>query len=283
MAREKILAGLIGRGIQESRSPLLHEREARAQRLHLVYSLFDFAQLERSELDLSPMLDELELTGFVGVNITHPYKQAIIEHLDALSNEAETIGAVNTVAFRDGRRIGYNTDVSGFEAAFRQSLHDVALDDVVQIGAGGAGSATAYALLKLGVKRLTILDRDTRRARGLVRRLSAHFDPDNIALCTELPASLATTNGVVNATPVGMADYPGMPVPEGSLRKALWVVDIVYFPLETALLAAARDKGCRVMDGSRMAVWQAAGAFEVFTGQRADTTRMLESFFSFDK
>jgi len=281
--RRKFLTGLIGRGIQASRSPRLHEEEARAQGLHLIYLLYDFAELRLSATDLDRMLDTLELAGFAGVNVTHPYKQAIIEHLDALSGEADAIGAVNTVAFKDGQKIGYNTDASGFEAAFRQSLDDVALNDVVQIGAGGGGSATAYALLKLGVERLTIHDRDAQRARELIERMAAHFDSDRITVCADLLGSLARSNGIVNATPMGMAEYPGMPVPEASLREDLWVADIVYFPLETALLAAARRIGCRVMDGSGMAVSQAARAFEVFTGHPADTDRMARAFFATDQ
>jgi shikimate dehydrogenase len=278
VAKRKFLTGLIGRNIGESRSPSLHEREADAQGLRLMYSLYDFAELDLSERDLPRMLDALELAGFVGVNVTHPYKQEIIVHLDALTAEAEKIGAVNTVAFRDGQRIGHNTDVSGFAAAFNRTLGSVALDDVVQIGAGGAGSATAYALLHLGAHRLTIHDRDARRADALIEKMATHFDPSRLARCTDLANSLAASDGIVNATPMGTVKYPGMPVPEGSLSKERWVAEVVYYPLETAFLAAAREAGCRVMDGSGMAVWQAAGAFEIFTGIKADTDRMATTF-----
>lgn len=278
MTERRFLTGLIGRGIRESRSPRMHEREADAQGLRLVYSLFDFAELDFHERDLPRMLDALELAGFAGINVTHPYKQKIIEYLDELSSEAERIGAVNTVAFRTGRKVGYNTDASGFEDAFKRSLDAVALNDVLQIGAGGAGSATACALLHLGVRRLTIHDRDMKRAEALLDRMSKHFDPRRIALCADVRESLAASDGIVNATPMGMAEYPGLPVPEGSLRRELWVAEIVYFPLETALLAAARAKGCRVMDGSGMAACQAAGAFEILTGIPADPDRMARTF-----
>jgi shikimate dehydrogenase len=257
---------------------MLHEREADAQGLRLVYSLFDFAELELSEDDLPRMLNALQLTGFSGVNVTHPYKQTVMRHLDELSSEAEKIGAVNAVSFRGGRTTGYNTDVSGFAAACRQGLDGVESDEVVQIGAGGAGSATAFALLNLGVKRLSIHDRDEQRATALIDRLVTHFDSGRLALCRNLPESAANADGIVNATPMGMAEYPGMPVPERSLHQKMWVADIVYFPLETALLSAARRTGCRVMDGSGMAVWQAAGAFEIFTGRPADFTRMSKIF-----
>ena len=283
MTQQPFKVGLIGRGIGASRSPRMHEREALANGWQLVYTLFDFATLELSERDLPRMLDTLEHDGYAGTNVTHPYKQAIMPHLDGLSGEAENVGAVNTVSFRDGRRIGYNTDVSGFEAAFARTLDRAALDDVVQIGAGGAGSATAYALLELGARRLTLYDIDEQRVRALIERLTVHFDSSAITLCTDLGAALGRADGIVNATPMGMAEYPGMPIPEGSLQSRHWVADVVYFPLETALLAAARRVGCRTMDGSGMAVWQAAGAFEIFTGHPADAARMARTFLSFDR
>jgi shikimate dehydrogenase len=279
---ERILLGLIGRGILASRSPRLHENEADAQSLRLVYSLFDFAELGLEEADLPRVLAATELSGFVGVNITHPYKQAIISHLDALSDEAERIGAVNTVAFRNGRKIGYNTDVTGFSDAFEDALAGAAIDRVVQVGAGGGGAATAHALLKLGARQLTIYDLDRHRAEALVKRLARHFDSTRLVIGRDLADAMAAADGVVNATPMGMAEHPGMAVPGGMLRPDLWVADIVYFPLETALLAAARRVGCRVMDGSGMAVFQAVHAYEIFTGRPADAARMRETFRAFN-
>jgi shikimate dehydrogenase len=283
MPAEPFRVGLIGRGIGESRSPRMHEREAAAQGLLLEYTLFDFTADRQPDDYLPTKLDELEAMGFAGTNVTHPFKQAVIEHMDSLSTEAEQIGAVNTVAFRDGRRIGYNTDVSGFAAGFRQSLDGVATKVVVQLGAGGAGSATAFALLNLGVRQLAIYDTDAQRARMLSERLTAYFDPARVVLCEDPTRLLTAANGIVNTTPVGMAAHPGMPIPEATLREDLWVADVIYFPLETQLLAAARRAGCRVMDGSGMAIWQAVGAFEIFTGHRADAARMTASFLSFDR
>jgi shikimate dehydrogenase len=280
---ERILVGLIGRGILASRSPRLHESEADAQGLRLVYSLLDFAELGLAEEDLPRVLAAVELSGFAGVNITHPYKQAVIAELDALADEAERVGAVNTVAFREGRRIGYNTDVTGFSNALERALAGARMDRVVQTGAGGGGAATAYALLERGVRQLTIHDLDRRRASALIETLSRHFDRGRLAVCDDLVEAVSVADGIVNATPMGMAEHPGMAVPEEVLRRRHWVADIVYFPLETALLAAARRTGCRVMDGSMMAVYQAVGAYEIFTGQRADAARMTQTFLNADK
>jgi shikimate dehydrogenase len=276
------LTGLVGRDIQASRSPWMHEREADAQGLRLVYSLYDFAARGWDETDLPRFLDAAALVGLDGVNVTHPYKQAVVPLLDGLSDGARRVGAVNTVKFEDGRRIGHNTDVTGFAESIDKGLPGVARARIVQMGAGGAGFATAHALLDLGVDELHIFDTDPARGAVLVAKLNAGFgargEKPRAVAGQDVSATLARADGLVNATPVGMANYPGLPVPTEALRPALWVADIVYFPLETRLLAEARARGCRTLDGSGMAVYQAAAAFDIFTGRTADRARMLDSF-----
>lgn len=279
--RPTLLSGLAGRDILASRSPWLHEREADAQGIRLVYSLYDFAARGWDEGQLPRLLDAAQLIGVAGLNITHPFKQAIVAHLDALSEGARRIGAVNTVHFVDGKRIGHNTDVTGFSESFRNGLPDAALGAVVQMGAGGAGFATAHSLMDLGVERLTIFDTDADRRTALVDKLQRDFGRDRVAAGEELEAALASADGVVNATPVGMVKYPGTSIPVELLRPPHWVADIVYFPLETTLLREARRRGCRTLDGSGMVVFQAAAAFDIFTGLTADRDRMLKSFVDF--
>ena len=272
------LVGLIGRGIQASKSPTLHESEAAAQGLRLIYELMDLD--ERGGELLSDLLNEAERRGFAGLNITYPCKQAVIPLLHELSEEAKAVGAVNTVHFSTGRRIGYNTDASGFEESFRRGLRGASLTRVVQIGAGGAGAATAFALLRLGVRHLSIVDTDFDRARSLAGSLARHFENPDVRAVRDLDLAevLASAAGVVNSTPVGMEKHPGSAVPAGLLRAELWVADIVYFPIETQLLRAARSAGCRTLDGSGMVVYQAARAFEIFTGRAADSARMRQHF-----
>ena len=272
------LVGLIGRGIQASKSPTLHESEATAQGLRLIYELMDLD--ERGGERLPDLLDEAERRGFAGLNITYPCKQAVIPLLHELSEEAQAVGAVNTVHFSSGRRVGYNTDAFGFEESFRRGLQGASLTHVVQIGAGGAGAATAFALLRLGVRHLSIVDTDFERARMLAGTLAKHFDNPEISAVRDLDLAqvLAGAAGIVNSTPMGMEKHPGSAVPAGLLRAALWVADIVYFPIETQLLRAARAVGCRTLDGGGMAVYQAARAFEIFTGRAADSARMRQRF-----
>ena len=157
----------------------------------------------------------------------------------------------------------------------------LSLERVLQLGAGGGGAATAHALLELGVRSLLVCDRDADRAATLARRLqNGSSAPRAIAIDDPLSV-IGTVDGVVNATPMGMAANPQAPIDTSKLSSRQWVADIVYFPIETELLRAARGRGCATLDGSRMAVYQAAAAFEIFTGRKADPARMLKSFMEF--
>ncbi|MCS6932132.1 MAG: shikimate dehydrogenase [Acetobacteraceae bacterium] len=273
-----VLVGLIGSGIQASRTPAMHEREAAEQGLRLVYRLIDLDVLGLGPEALPRLLQAAEWMGFAGLNITYPCKQAVVPLLHELSADAAALGAVNTVVLRDGRRIGHNTDRFGFAESFRRGLPDVPRGRVVQLGAGGAGAAVAHALLGEGVGRLAIADTEPGRAAALAAALSARFGEGRAVAADDLAAEMAAADGLVNCTPVGMAKLPGTPLPVSLLRPSLWVAEIVYFPLETELLRAARAIGCRTLDGGGMAVFQAAGAFRLFTGREPDAARMLAHF-----
>ncbi|MGV9365516.1 shikimate dehydrogenase [Amycolatopsis sp. NPDC003731] len=267
------LIGLVGTGIGPSASPALHEREADELGLRYVYRLLDLDVLCRPVADV---LAAARLAGFDGLNVTHPAKQAVLPHLDELSPEAEALGAVNTVVFRNHRAIGHNTDATGFARSLTRGLPDAPMDDVVLLGAGGAGAAVAHALLSLGTGRLTVHDVDGSRSARLAEALERRFGPGR-AQTGDLTA-LEGADGLVHATPTGMAAHPGSPVPAELLHPGLWVADIVYRPLETALLAAARARGCRVLHGGGMVVLQAAESFRLFTGAEPDPARMLRHF-----
>ncbi|MCP1416987.1 shikimate dehydrogenase [Pseudomonas laurylsulfativorans] len=273
-----VLAGLIGAGIQASRTPALHEHEGDAQGVRYLYRLIDLDQLKLDSNALPDLLMAAERMNFTGLNITFPCKQAIIPLLDELSPEARGIGAVNTVVLKDGKRIGHNTDCLGFAEGFRRGLKGVAVEHVVQMGAGGAGAAVAHALLSEGVQLLSIFDVDIRRAQDLADNLNQHFGVGRAVAGYDLPSAMAQADGLVNTTPMGMKKLPGMPVPAELLRAELWVAEIVYFPLETELLRNARALGCRTLDGGNMAVFQAVKAFELFSGVVPDARRMLEHF-----
>jgi shikimate dehydrogenase len=278
---EPTRVALVGREILDSRSPWLHEQEARAQGLALEYHLVDFTARGLADGELPRVLADLTAGAYAGTNVTYPFKQAVIALLTRVAPEAARIGAVNTVAFRAGERCGYNTDATGFAAGMRSGLRGVKLGTAVQIGAGGAGSATAFALLDLGLERLLLFDTDAQKCAALRQRLASEFGERRVEMGSDIASAMRAADGIVNATPVGMAKHPGTPIPPALIASRHWVADIVYFPLETELLRVAEARGCRVLNGAAMAVGQAAAAFEIFTGRPADLERMLASFRQF--
>jgi shikimate dehydrogenase len=275
---DKVLIGLIGAGIQRSLTPALHEEEARHQGLRLHYQLIDLDRTGSSAADLPTLLAAARTMGYAGLNITYPCKQAVLPLLDALSDEARAMGAVNTVVIRDGRLIGHNTDGSGWARGFTRALPAADRRCAVLLGAGGAGAAIAHAALRLGVAALRIVDVDPDRAAALAAELNRHHPGLRASAWRDLAAALADAGGLIHATPTGMDKLPGLPLDPALLRADLWVSEIVYFPLETALLQAARTAGCAVSDGGGMAVGQAVGAFELFTGRTPDADRMTRHF-----
>jgi shikimate dehydrogenase len=279
---DSFLLGLIGSGIAASRTPALHEREAAEQGMRLVYRLIDLAALKLGAEALPELLTAAERMGFDGLNITYPCKQAVIPLLHDLCDDARALGAVNTVVLRDGKRVGHNTDCSGFAAAFRRGLPDAPRASVAQIGAGGAGAAVAHALLAEDVGTLCVFDTEIGRAAALAESLRDRFGAGRARAGDDIAAAVAAADGLVNCTPVGMAKLPGMPLDASLLHARLWVAEIIYFPLETELLRVARAIGCRTLDGGGMAVFQAAGAFALFTGREADARRMLRHFAEWD-
>jgi shikimate dehydrogenase len=272
------LLGLIGSGIQASRTPTMHEREGARRGFRTLYKLIDLTPLNLTADALPELLTNCQRLGFNGLNITHPCKQAIIPLLDELSEDAAAIGAVNTVVFKDGRRIGHNTDWWGYTDGFQRGLPDADLGRVLQLGSGGAGSAVAYALLRMGVRALMIFDIDKAKAQALADDLNGRFEGRAVAV-DDAAAAAATATGLVQCTPVGMAAHPGLPIAADALRPGLWASEIVYFPLETEFLRAAKARGCRVVDGSGMAVGQAVRAFELFTGVIPDAEAMRRDLF----
>jgi shikimate dehydrogenase len=270
---DSYLVGLVGTGIGPSLSPALHEREADLLGLRYLYRRLDLDELRLPPTAVGDVVAAARLAGYDGLNITHPCKQLVLSHLDGLDATAEKLGAVNTVVLHDNRVVGYNTDTTGFARAVETGLPDVTLDRVVLIGAGGAGAACAHALVTLGAKHIDVFDREPARAAALAGQLG-----DRASAGGRLASALSTADGLVHATPTGMNAHPGLPLPGELLDPRLWVADVVYRPLNTPLVRTARARGCRVLDGGRMAVFQAADAFRLFTGRTPDVERMLRHF-----
>ena len=274
---KKLLVGLIGAGIQRSLSPALQEEEARHHGLRLHYQLIDLDPAGVGVEALPGLISAARIMGFAGLNITFPCKQAVIPLLDGLSDEANAIGAVNTVVREGDRLVGYNTDGPGWAWGFQRALPNADLSRVVLIGAGGAGAACADAVMRLGARELRIADQDAARVGELVERINQNFSGSK-AVAAHLPEVMKDATGLIHATPTGMARHPGMPLDASLLRPSLWVSEVVYVPLETELLRAARRVGCRTADGGHMNVGQAVRGFKLFTGLDADAARMDAHF-----
>lgn len=274
----KLLIGLIGGGIQRSLSPALQEEEARQHGLRLHYQLIDLDESRVGAEVLPELVRSIRIIGFAGLNVTFPCKQAVIPLLDELSEEARAIGAVNTVVRQGERLVGHNTDGPGWAWGFRRALPNADLSRVVLLGAGGAGSACADAILRLGARELTIVDQDTARARDLAHRLNQHLPGSRADAVQDLNAAMEKATGLIHATPTGMLKLPGMPLDPALLRPSMWVSEVVYVPLETELLKAARRVGCPTMDGGHMNVGQATRGFKLFTDLEPDAGRMEAHF-----
>jgi len=209
------------------------------------------------------------------LNITYPCKQSVIPLLDQLSDEARAIGAVNTVVVRDGRLIGYNTDTTGFGRAITELVREPAQSRVAVIGAGGVGKAIAFALAQTGVGEIRIFDTDAAKAAHLAGQIGNH---GNASVAGSVEEAMRGVTGVVNGSPVGMLPNRGTPVPDALLHGNMWVADAVYTPLWTPLLNAAKAKGAEVMTGRELAIYQAADAFELFTGLKPSAVEMGNAF-----
>jgi shikimate dehydrogenase len=274
-----MLIGLIGANIMGSLSPALFADAFAVAGINGFYHLMDVDRL--LERRLPQLLEALKTTGFAGTNITYPFKQDVIPLLDAMDPEAGQVGAINTVAFTpDGRMTGYNFDRRGWRRSFEETFGgDRARGaTVVLVGAGGAGRAVAFALMDLDVGCLIIHDRDGVRADALKADLAKHYGASRCRITSDLERDIAISDGVVNATQVGMRGFPGNPVPVSALRATHWAADVIYTPLETAFMRAAAAKGARVMNGGGMCVHQAFEAFRLFTGIEPDLARVHRTF-----
>jgi shikimate dehydrogenase len=272
-ATQPVLLGLIGSPIKNSAAPFMHEAAAEAAGLRAQYRLIDIAGADTARLRI--LLEGVRLLGFSGINVTFPYKEAVVPLLDSLTSAAAAIGAVNTVVVQDGKLIGHNTDATGFVRAFAQVLGRPGEAPAVLIGAGGVGRAIAFAMVELGVSELRVLDTAAEKAAALADRLRGRV---TVRVFADLAQALHGAGGVINATPIGMLPDRGNPVPPERIDDGMWVADAVYTPLWTPLLLAARARGARVMTGRELSIHQAVDAFRLFTGHEPSHQSIADAF-----
>ncbi|MBN8942881.1 MAG: shikimate dehydrogenase [Rhizobiales bacterium] len=273
----RVLIGLLGAPIASSASPALHEAAARAAGIEAYYHLIEVAGADKARL--RAILDGVRAVGFAGINVTFPYKEAVVGLLDEVAPAAAAMGAVNTVVVRDGRLVGHNTDMTGFRTAFQRfasaSAPKAAPATVAVIGAGGVGRAIVFALHYPGGPKLRLFDQDRAKAEDLAARLNAGA---GLVVAGSVEEALAGAGGIVNATPLGMAPDVRSPVPSELISAAHVVIDVVYSPLFTPLLTEAHRRGARIMTGRDLVIHQALDGFRLFTGLEGSESAMNGAF-----
>jgi shikimate dehydrogenase len=261
------LIAVIGNPIEHSISPQLHNTLSKCLGLNLAY-----VPVKVEPDDIEDIIKGFRKMGFLGFNVTIPYKTEVIKHLDELSDEAMLTGAVNTVKFEGGRTKGYNTDGEGFLRSFKEETGEgFEGRNVVILGTGGAARAIAYAVAREGAKKLHILNRTVSNAESLCgqlrEKIGAEVDYAGID-GREAEEAISSADVIINTTPVGM--YPhadDMPLGENCVFQAGQIVyDIIYNPARTMLLNKAEDSGCMAVNGLGMLIHQGIAAYEIWTG-----------------
>lgn len=265
--------GLIGENIAASRAPQLHRCCGRLVGLDIRYEL-----LVPHELGLSfdTVFDHIAEKGWHGVNITLPYKEKAAARVKPGDPAIARIAAINTVRLGSQGAEGFNTDYTGFMAAYRAAFGSMAPGRVMLIGAGGLGKAVAFALVELKAAHIIVVDNNGATARALARTITQSSNRRTSARSGDIGA-ISQVNGVVNCTPLGMHGYPGSPVPHGLFPKDVWAFDAIYTPLETPFRAQAEASGALFLSGYELFLHQGVQAFEIFTGHKINDLDSLRS------
>jgi shikimate dehydrogenase len=257
-----VLYGVVGWPIGHSLSPAMHNVAFAAAGINAVYLAF-------AARDVGSAVAGVRALGIRGLSVTVPHKEAVVPHLDEIDDLAEKIGAVNTVVNREGRLVGYNTDALGALTALEAKISLVGKTCVI-VGAGGAARAVGFALRER-VGAISVANRSPDRGRDLATSLGCAFIPleelDRVAV-----------DLLIQTTPVGMAPHEDeCPVPESALRAGMTVMDIIYNPLQTRLLAMAKSRGCVTVNGLSMFVHQGAAQFRLWTNLNPPVAAMTRA------
>ena len=267
----KIRLGLIGDNIAASRAPRLHAIAGRMRGVEIIYDLLVPAE-EGAGFDA--LFDRCARGDYRGINITHPYKERAAARVGIESALVRAMGAVNTVLFEAAGPQGFNTDHTGFIAAWRARFSPARPGIVCQVGAGGVGRAVAFGLAELGAEAVRLVDLDRDRAERLAATLADARPGIEVTAVASLEEAAAGARGIVNCSPVGMVGHDGTPVPPALMRGAAWAFDAVYTPADTRFLADAQAAGLDTLSGYELFFEQGADCTEIFLGHPVDRTRL---------
>ena len=265
--------GLIGDNIARSKSPLLHVEAGRLCGIEVGYERLVPADMG---IGFEAVFERCRESGFHGINITYPYKEQVVPLVSIDAPGVRRIGACNTVLFAGFRASGYNTDHSGFLAAYRDAFGRRDPGTVAMAGAGGVGKAIAFALAELGCRRLCLYDPRKGRAMRLAQSIGAGPTGMAVEVCDSIGEAANGAQGLVNCTPLGMAGNPGTAIPAALMDKAHWAFDAVYTPVETEFLKNARSARLEIMSGYELYFHQGVDAFRLFTGRDVDQAALRE-------
>lgn len=266
--RDKII-GLIGQNIQGSLSPQIHNYLANVMGLKYYYFLFD---IEPGELKKA--VEGVKTLDIKGVNITIPHKSDVIEHLDEVDEHVKKIGAVNTVLNVNGKLVGFNTDVGGFdELAYNKGV-TFGDKNVVLLGAGGAARAVLYYLKDQNLEQLYLSNRTLSRAEEVKEDFDELIDNINIVEWNSKDKGEAVRNSdiIINTTPLGMENRykEQSPVNSESINENQILIDLVYKPRVTKFLSFGQNKNAKIISGIEMLVYQAVESFELWTDEEVE-------------
>lgn len=270
----KIQLGLIGDNIAKSRSPLLHRLAGQQCGVTVAY---DRLVPHAMGLSFDEVFAHCQSHGFRGTNVTYPYKERVTEKLQIEDPLVRAIGAVNTVLFTHEGPRGFNTDYSGFIAAYRGLRSDTPPGVVCLVGAGGVGRAIAFGLIALKASAIHLFDQSSDKAETLAAALRAADPGLKVRVFDCVPAAAAGAQGLINGTPVGMVGYDGSVFAGTDLTGAQWVFDAVYTPVDTQFLRDAAAAGLQVISGYELFFYQGVHAWDIFAGLPLDHAAMRKA------
>lgn len=263
--------GLIGDNIAASRAPDLHRIAGQLNSMRVQYDRLIPKELNQT---FDQIFESCPDNGYQALNITYPYKEHVVSQVAIDDPMVRAIAAVNTVVFDGTSSKAYNTDYTGFIAAYEQMRAGANPGVCCLVGTGGVGRALAFGLVKLGADELRLLDRDSAKAQQLAYDLNA-LDPQTVVTAhNDLDAATDNCDGLLNGTPVGMVGYPGSAFEAKAIANAAWVFDAVYTPIETMFLQNAKAAGAQIISGYELFFFQGVHAWRHFSGLDVDADKL---------
>lgn len=257
-----IKLGLIGDNITRSKSPRLHRTAGKLTQHDVTY---DRLIPKDMGLTFDQVFEQARISGYRGINVTYPYKEIVTSKVEVADQLVRAIGAVNTVVFAEDGPQGFNTDYTGFMAAYRAVRGIQPPGTVCLIGTGGVGKAVAFGLIGLQASVIRCVDLDADKAQALTDALLALGSDTRVETHSDAIVAAKGADGIINCTPLGMVGIGGTPLPPAAMHGAQWVFDAVYTPVDTQFLQDAGQAGLTVISGYELFFGQGVDAWEIFT------------------